>query len=248
MGGSVNRMAVITGALGGIGRALCEEFNEAGYQVIGIDRASGGLSCATLIRSDVRDLVSPEARGKLLGEIASISGSTPLGVLINNAAVQILGATEEVTLDDWHETLDTNLLAPFMLTQLLLPQLTAAIGSVINVASIHATATKPRFVCYATSKAALVGLTRSMAVDLGPKLRVNAILPAAVSTPMLLEGFAGEEARLRDLGHAHPLRRIAAPKEVAAAALFLASDAAAFMTGACLQLDGGMSSRLHDPI
>lgn len=244
----MKQVAVITGALGGIGRALCEEFDNAGYLVIGIDRAQGSLSCASLIRSDVRDLVSPQAREKLVAEITGIAGNAPIAVLVNNAAVQILGATEEITLDDWRETLDTNLLAPFVLTQMLLAELTAAKGSVINVASVHATATKPRFVCYATSKAALVGLTKSMAVDLGPKLRVNAILPAAVSTPMLLEGFAGDEARFRELGDAHPLRRIAAPKEVAAAALFLASEAAAFMTGACLQLDGGVSSRLHDPI
>lgn len=241
--------AIITGALGGIGRALCEEFSLAGYSVIGIDRADGDLPGATLFREDVRDLVAtPARRAAFTEKLSAVIGDAPVAVLVNNAAIQILGPTEDVSLDDWRETLDTNLLAPFVLSQMLLSRLSQARGSVINIASVHANATKPGFICYATSKAALVGLTKSMAVDLGPKLRVNAILPAAVSTPMLLQGFAGKEVEFLELGDAHPLQRIAAPKEVAQAAVFLASDAAAFMTGACLQLDGGVSARLHDPV
>ena len=94
---------------------------------------------------------------------------------MNNAAVQILAPADAITFDQWRETLDTNLLAPFLLTQALLPELERGRGSVVNVASIHANLTKPGFVAYATSKAALVGLTRSLAVDLGGRVRVNAV-------------------------------------------------------------------------
>jgi NAD(P)-dependent dehydrogenase (short-subunit alcohol dehydrogenase family) len=102
-------------------------------------------------------------------------------------------------------------------------------------------------VCYATSKAALVGLTRALAVDLGSRVRVNAINPAAVATPMLLDGFKGKEALYAALGGMHPLGRIAEPAEIAQVALFLASRKAAFITGAAFDVDGGILSRLHDP-
>jgi NAD(P)-dependent dehydrogenase (short-subunit alcohol dehydrogenase family) len=137
--------------------------------------------------------------------------------------------------------------APLHLAQALLSDLEAAVGSVVNIASIHAVATKPGFVCYATSKAALVGLTRAMAVDLGPRIRVNALLPAAVDTPMLRESFSGSETALGELGRMHPAGRIARPEEVARAAVFLASDQASFMTGAAVHVDGGIAGRLHDP-
>jgi NAD(P)-dependent dehydrogenase (short-subunit alcohol dehydrogenase family) len=243
----LKQVAVITGALGGIGRAMCHEFDAAGYRVIGIDRVGGELSFATIIHADVQELVTrPESTAPLLARLTEQIGKAPLKVLVNNAAVQILGATEDVTLGDWRETLDTNLLAPFVLSRMLLSQLSAGNGSIINIASVHATATKPRFVCYATSKAALVGLTKAMAVDLGPKLRVNAILPGAVATPMLEASFANNPTARSLLESYHPLGRVARPEEVAKAAVFLSSDAASFITGAALALDGGVGSRLHD--
>ena len=174
-------------------------------------------------------------------------GASELKVLVNNAAVQILGDSAELTVASWQRTLEVNVLAPFLLTQALLQHLEHAKGSVINIASVHARLTKPGFVAYATSKAALVGLTRSMAVDLGKRVRVNAICPAAIATPMLLEGFDGNEAALEQLSSMHPVGRIGTPADVASAAIFLASDQAAFMSGAILGVDGGIGGRLHDP-
>jgi NAD(P)-dependent dehydrogenase (short-subunit alcohol dehydrogenase family) len=182
-----------------------------------------------------------------VSELKALTAVSGLSVLVNNAAVQILGRTEAVSVQDWEVTLRTNLVAPFMLAQALLPELERARGSVVNIASIHAVATKPGFVAYATSKAALVGLTRALAVDLGPRVRVNAVNPAATATPMLLAGFAGRERDLETLGRMHPLERIADPDEVARTALFLASDAASFITGSTLHIDGGIGARLHDP-
>lgn len=243
------KAALITGALGGIGTALCAEFRRAGYFVIATDRRQGDCSCDRFLQVDIRDLyLKPDARDEVAREVRSIVGDHGLRTLINNAAIQLLNKTEDVRTSEWDETLQTNLIAPFLLIQTLLPDLEKARGSVVNIASIHAQATKPGFVCYATSKAALVGLTRVLAVDLGPRIRVNAINPAATATPMLLAGFEGRPRELNELAHKHPLGRIAQPSEIAKTALFLASDDATFITGACLHVDGGIGGRLHDPV
>jgi NAD(P)-dependent dehydrogenase (short-subunit alcohol dehydrogenase family) len=243
------RTALITGALGGIGVALCEEFRRAGYLVIATDRKDGECPCDHFLNIDVRDLYRSEAvRESVRADVASIVAETGLHVLVNNAASQVLNRTDDIKISDWDETLQTNLIAPFLFSQLLLPEIERAKGSVINIASIHSVATKPGFVCYATSKAALVGMTRAMAVDLGPRVRVNAINPAATATPMLLAGFEGKSAEFDELAKKHPLERIAQPWEVAKTAIFLASPDAAFITGACLHIDGGIGGRLHDPV
>jgi len=243
------KTALITGALGGIGQALCAEFQRAGYFVIGTDRREGECSCNAFLQVDIRELYSSIAvREKLTADVRSIVGDQGLTVLVNNAATQILNRTDEIKLSDWDATLQTNLVAPFLLLQALLQDLEKAKGSVVNIASIHAVATKPTFVCYATSKAALVGMTRALAVDLGPRVRVNAINPAATATPMLLAGFEGKSKEFDELAKKHPLERIAQPWEVAKTAIFLASEDAAFITGACLHIDGGIGGRLHDPV
>lgn len=242
--------ALITGAEGGIGRALCREYQKAGYRVIASDRnPNNGVECDTFLQFDLslftRDNAYKEQTFQQIEEVCEGEG---LSVLINNAAVQILNATENVTIDDWRTTLDTNLIAPFMLIQGLLKQLEQAKGNVLNIASVHATNTKPGFITYATSKTALVGLTRALAVDLGARIRVNALAPAATATPMLLAGFEGKPELFKQLSHMHPLGRIATPEEVARVALFLTSDAASFITGAVISVDGGISGRLHDPV
>ena len=185
-------------------------------------------------------------RDAVLGRIREALGGDGVTALVNNAAVQVLGSADTLTIDDWRATLDVNLLAPFLLTQGLLPELERAGGSVVNVASVHAHLTKPGFVAYATSKAALVGLTRSLAVDLGSRVRVNAVLPAATATPMLLAGLGPGEAGA--VGAVHPLGRVARPEEIAAAVVYLASGAASFVSGAVLAVDGGIGARLHDPL
>lgn len=242
-------VALITGALGGIGKALCQEFRKSGYYVIGTDRRTGNCESDAFLHLDVRELCHSEAtRAEAKRRICELLAGRPLKVLINNAATQILNRTNEIQMDDWNQTLETNLIAPFLLIQLLARELEDAKGSVVNVASIHAAATKPGFVCYATSKAALVGMTRALAVDLGRRIRVNAINPAATATPMLRASFQDREEDFRELARMHPLERIAQPDEIAHAAIFLASDRANFITGSCLHIDGGMGARLHDPI
>lgn len=243
------KTALITGALGGIGQALCTEFKRAGYFVIGTDKRAGQCACDAFINIDIRELYTREDRRKsLVDEVRGIIGQNGLKVLVNNAATQILNRTDDIKISDWDDTLQTNLIAPFLMLQSFLPDLEKAKGSVVNIASIHSELTKPRFVCYATSKAALVGMTRALAVDLGARIRVNAISPAATATPMLLAGFEGKSKEFDELAKNHPLERIAQPWEVAKTAIFLASEDAAFITGACLHIDGGIAGRLHDPV
>ena len=174
-------------------------------------------------------------------------GAGGLHALVNNAAAQVLGGIDDLTRDDWVHTLDVNLLAPFVWTQSLLPSLEAAGGCVVNISSIHARLTKRGFVAYATSKAALSGMTRALAVDVGDRIRVNAIEPAAIETPMLAAGFKSRPEQLERLNAAHPSGRIGQPEEVAALALALCDRRIAFANGACLGLDGGIGGRLHDP-
>lgn len=241
---------VVTGANGGIGAVICAAFRAAGYFVVATD-----LHATPQLREydayepgDLARLAAdPAARAGLLARLKQACGGHALKALVNNAAVQRLGPFGSLTADDWRLTLDVNVLAPALLAQGLLPQLEAAGGVVVNISSIHARLTKPAFAAYATSKAALSGLTRAMAVDLGGRVRVNAIAPAAVDTPMLAAGFEGNPAGYAQLAQSHPAGRIGLPDEVAAAVLFLVAGDCAFMTGAVLELDGGISHRLHDP-
>ncbi len=250
-------VALITGAAGGLGRALCRRFGQSGYRVIGLDRVGldrvhGAARCEAFVEADLEALcASPEGLTSVLErirELLSPMNDGGLAVLVNNAACQVLGPVEALSIADWQRSLSVNLLAPFLLTQGLLPELMGARGSVINITSVHAKLTKPGFCCYATSKAALEGMTRSMATELGTRVRVNAIAPAAFATPMLEAGFAGRDEALRQLGQMHPVGRIGQPEEVVECALFLASPRAGFINGAVLRVDGGISSRLHDPL
>jgi len=243
------KTVLITGANGGIGKALCRAFIDADYFVIASDKIAGDCVCDVFIQADIERLCSdPAYRADIFTKVSGHLDDQGLFALVNNAAVQILGKTEEIQVDHWRQTLDTNLIAPFLLIQGLLPELKKAKGSVVNISSVHAINTKPRFVCYATSKSALVGMTKAMAVDLGADVRINAICPGATATPMLLAGFEGKEGEFQQLSNMHPLERIAQPEEIANVALFLVSPQASFITGASLSVDGGISVRLHDPV
>ena len=243
------KFALITGASGGIGQALCSTFLENGYKVIALDRLQKEIDADFFIEADLDRLcVDHQYRTEIITKITDcLPVLNGLAVLINNAAIQIVKPMAELSIADWHQTLNVNLLAPFLLSQGLFSHLEKAEGSVVNIASIHARLTKSNFTCYATSKSALIGLTKSMAVEVGSRVRVNAICPAAIATPMLMAGFDGREDDYRLLSSIHPVGRIGQALEAAEAALFLASDKARFINGACLELDGGIGSRLHDP-
>ncbi len=238
------KAALVTGAAGAIGAALCQAFQEAGYHVVATDVAPGKAGDAFVQGDLARFAQDPKARAALARGLRKALGKHKLHVLVNNAATQRLGAAADVAQEDWDATMAVNVSAPLFLAQAFLPDLEASGGSVVNVASIHASLTKPGFVAYAASKAALVGLTKALAVDLGGKVRVNAVAPAAVDTPMLRAGLDAKS--LAKLARHHPAGQVASPADVARTVLWLA-EGPSFLTGAVVGLDGAIASRLHDP-
>ena len=247
----LTKSVIITGAQGGIGLALCQAFKAKGWFVIATGRSSNQTTSQdfdAFIPADLNEIASsPEKATEFAAKVSEYTAQSPLKALINNAAIQILGCTEDLKPEDLTLSFNINVLAPFVLTQQFLEQLTANKGSVLNIGTVHAQATKAEFPAYATTKTAMHGLTRSLAVDLGRKIRVNTLAPAATETPMLKAGFEGKPEAYQELADAHPIGRIANVSEIAKAALFLCSDDASFITGATLYADGGVLSRLHDP-
>ena len=238
---------LVTGAAGGIGKAICEVFLEEGYRVIGVDCRKTAKLPYEILQFDVCRLSHPDAVCESFYRRVEEFAEGHLDALVNNAAIQIVKPIQEIIAEDWDTTLATNLLAPFWLIQRFLPMLRAAKGSVVNISSIHARVTKPEFTAYATSKGALLTLTHSLAIELAPDIRVNAVLPAATDTPMLRSGFKDNADGLQVLADYHPLGRVAQPEEIAQVALFLASPQASFITGAMVNVDGGIGACLHDP-
>lgn len=245
------KCVVITGANGGIGEALCETFMAEGFGIIATDiqdTAKIGLKHSHYVSIDLNRLVVDEAYGnKQTAEVLRLIGESRLHCLVNNAAVQILGGVDSLSRSDWQTTLNVNLQAPFFLAQAFASKLEAAKGSIVNISSIHAKLTKKNFVAYATSKAALTGMTKAIALDAGNRIRVNAIEPAAIATDMLKAGFAGKPDKFQQLKDYHPSKSIGEPGEVAKLAVFLASDQAHFIHGSCINISGGISNCLHDP-
>ena len=162
---------LITGSNGGIGQGLCKSFTENGWRVIGIDleeKSKGNTS--TYLTIDLDRLCEDETYTDQVIKNILCECQEGLDLLVNNAATQNLDSVEGLTFKNWQTTLNVNLNSVFILIKSLLPKLKKKRGNVVNIASIHATLTKPNFSAYATSKAALVGLTKSLAVELGSKV------------------------------------------------------------------------------
>lgn len=242
---------IVSGCNGGIGGALCQEFNAAGYFVIGTDlHDKSKVNCDHYIQCDLLTLSSDESvQTDFLNSLQKILSEQGhyLKALINNAAYQVVNPLCDLTAFEFNVSQQINVTAPFVLASMFLPILKNHCGSIVNVGSIHAHLTKPGFCAYSTSKAALSGLTRALALELNGLVTVNTILPAATKTDMLLAGFQDQPDKYADLEAFHPVGRIAEPEEIAQLALFLCSDKARFITGAEIPIDGGIGRRLHDP-
>jgi NAD(P)-dependent dehydrogenase (short-subunit alcohol dehydrogenase family) len=246
-----NKFVIITGTNGGIGSALVQVYKNAGYKVIGIDKniSKSNLNIDHFIKIDLISILYNQKKSNLLfSKLDKIISTGILDTLVNNAAIQLLNPISKLTVLDFSLTLSTNTTIPFYLIKNLFGTLKKSKNpSVVNIASIHAKLTKPNFIAYATSKSALIGLTKAMAIEFGKEIRVNSISPAAISTQMLKEGFVGKSELFDKLNKMHPVGRIGEPNEVAELSLFLSSDKAKFINGANFEIDGGISSRLYDP-
>ena len=240
------KTVLITGVLGGIGSQLAKTFKENNYTVIGLDiKDAPSPYCDKFFKFDLHQYCI-DADYKKAIELIFDNEIPELFLLINNAAVQVLSNLSEINLNEWNQTFNVNLTGPLMLSQFFLNRLERSKGSIINIASIHHQLTKKRFVAYATSKSALVGLTKALSVDLQGRVRVNAISPAAIDTQMLRDGFGNNEAKVQMLNEMHPSQRIGKPQEVSQLALLLAEDKLGFINGANLNIDGGISNVLKD--
>ncbi|MFM8791642.1 MAG: SDR family NAD(P)-dependent oxidoreductase [Solirubrobacterales bacterium] len=238
----MNRAVIITGAAGGIGAALCRRMKSDGYVAIGIDRVPS-IEADVDIRADLRD----SERLIELGE--ELAGDYPLKAVVHNAAEQPIAGAGETAVSAWIDTLRVNVLAADLLLVGTRKALASNDGSVVVIGSVHGRATTTGITAYATSKAALEGWVRSAALDLGPEIRVNAVVPGAIDTPKLQEGFArwgaeSAEQRKSVLRERTALCRIGEPTDVAGAVSFLISNDARFITGSALVVDGGAIARL----
>ncbi len=239
---------VVTGSNGGIGSAICEYLKNNGYSIVGLDLGKDKNQLDVYIECDLaKPATIPVDYDALEIDLIDAIGDDDLLGLVNNAAVQILGDIESTSVADFKYSLDVNVVAPFALTKMLKTKLSQSNGSVVNIGSIHSSLTKPGFISYATSKTALLGLTKSLAVDCGSHIRVNAIQPAATATEMLLAGFEDDPTAFENLKKYHPTGNIASPREIAVAVKFLLSDDIPFANGTVLDLNGGIAARLHDP-
>ncbi len=247
-----SRILLITGAAGGIGRATVEIFSQKGWRVIGVDRSpryDAFPEDGIYIQADIS---LPEKIEEIYEKASSYTDT--LDAVVNNAAVQIAKPLIDTTADEWDMVMASNLRSVFLGAKLAYPLLKArGGGAIVNVSSVHAVATSANIAAYAASKGGLLALTRAMAIEFAPdEIRVNAILPGAVDTPMLRAGFnrghlgAGDVLdRLENLARKTVNGRVGQPEEIARSIYFLAdSTQSSFMTGQALIVDGGATARL----
>ena len=232
----MTRTAVVTGAGSGIGAATAELLAVGEWRVVGIDRKWPNGEPEDAITLDLRDHA---ALREAIGSLEEVDA------LVNNAAVMTKAPLAELDAATISATLDVNLTAAIVAAGAALPALQARSGSIVNVASVHALASGGGLAAYAAAKGGLVAFTRAAAVELGPLgIRVNAVVPGAVDTAMLLPGATGDARRegLAGLGSQTPLGRVADPVDIAQAIAFLADrERASFITGETLVVDGGIT-------
>jgi 3-oxoacyl-[acyl-carrier protein] reductase len=239
------KIAIITGGASGMGKASVERFLTEGATVVAVDLDQDKLDALKL----------PEGRGEVAAvdvtDAAAVQAVVDrtierygrLDVYFNNAGVpQSAKRIEETTLDEYQRIVDVNLTAAFIAARVVVgPMRAQGAGSFLITASTSGIRPRPNVLAYNASKAGVIGLAKSLALEIGAdNVRCNVICPVAANTPMLEQfGFGTHEATTQMLASATPLGRLAEPEDVASVAAFLASDDAAFLTGAVVPVDGG---------
>lgn len=236
------RVAIVTGAASGIGRAASELFAEEGAFVLGVDVEKDELNFSSPSIAPFAMSVSADDAPSQIVE-AVLSRFSAIDIVFNNAGISPRGTLLEITEDFWKEMLDVNLYAGFRLIRAAAPALKKSkAGRVIATASVAAVRAGEGLGAYSASKAGLVGLVRTYALELGPfGITANCILPGPIMSKMT-RPFLEQPDYAAVFANRAPLRRIGQPIDVARVALFLASDDSAYVTGQSIIVDGGISS------
>lgn len=239
------KVAIVTGSTSGMGRATALLFAREGAKVVVtgrneerakevVDEIKAEGHEATYVIVDMVDLDSV----KKIVDVAVDTYGT-VDILFNNAGLLSVTPLTQLTMKEWHDVMNVNLTAPLYLTQLVAPIMKEkGHGIIINTSSVAGAHAHHGMAAYVTSKHALSGLTKSMAWELGPKIRVNAILPGAIMTAMV--DSVGGEAAVKHLVDGAPLKKAGQPEEIASVALFLSTEESSFITGQLLRVDGGI--------
>lgn len=234
--------AIVTGGASGIGASVGRRLQDAGYAVAILDIQEPATDAPGLV---IHTDVSDETEVRLAIEQAAAEFGR-LDVLVNNAGIEIHGPVTELSSAQWDRQTAVNLRSVFLCSKYAIPHMPRG-GAIVNISSVHAIVSWPNSPAYDAAKAGIIGLTRAMAIDHGPAgIRVNAICPGYINTPLLRRSLAalGDwEQTVAEIERWHPVRRIGTPEDVAEAVLFLASDAARFITGTSLVVDGGLTAR-----
>ena len=241
----------VTGASRGIGAAIVEKVLAEGASVtaVDLDAAAGEAFVATLADRDRVHFEGGDIRR--IDDIARVHAAGvakfgPVTGLVNNAGRNSNADPVAMTEAEWDDVFSVDLKAAWLCAKIVLPAMLAArSGAIVNIASVHADHTFAGYFPYAAAKSGLVGLTRSLALEVGPKqVRVNAVSPGWTETKLVAEYFATQPASMRqDVLDVHPMGRIARPQEIANCVVFLLSDEASFVTGANWRVDGGLGAR-----
>lgn len=239
---SAQRTAIVTGGRSGIGQSTARILAERGFRVLAIDVAASDGALPAGVSAAIADIRDHDQVDRVVSDFAAETGR--IDVLVNSAGVLRWGGTTETTEEDWDMLFDTNVKGTWQLSRSVIPHMVAAgSGSIIHVASNMGMKGVANQIAYSASKGAVIALTRSMAVELGPSgIRVNCVNPGHISTPMgdgaaLRLGLTAEGIRDR-----YPLGRIGRADEVAQTIAYLADGESSFVTGAILAVDGGYTA------
>jgi NAD(P)-dependent dehydrogenase (short-subunit alcohol dehydrogenase family) len=241
-----DRIAVVTGGAKGIGAATARQFAGAGARVAVLDTDEAGDALARELGAHALfvpcDVSKSADVAEAFARVRERFGG--VDVLVNNAGIQRYGTVTETSEAEWDEVMSVNLKSAFLCAQAAIPSMRErGAGVVVNVASVQAFITQQNVAAYTTRKTALLGLTRSIAVDYAPEIRCVAVCPGSVDTPMLRWAVAQSpdpEEVVREVNAMHPVGRMGTPEEIASLIVYLCSDAAGFITGQAFRIDGGL--------